>query len=45
MNEVMVLTPLNSAEMSMKDMGIDIEPGSGVAAAQEYLRSTRQARF
>ena len=45
LNEVMVLTPLNSAEMSMKDMGIDIELGSGVAAAQEYLRNTRQARF
>ena len=45
LNEVMVLTPLNAAEMSMKDLGIDIEPGSGVAAAQEYLRSTRQARF
>ena len=45
LNEVMVLTPLNSAEMSMKDMGIDIDLGSGVAAAQEYLRNTRQARF
>ena len=45
LNEVMVLTPLNAAEMSMKDMGIDIELGSGVAAAQEYLRNTRQARF
>ena len=45
LNEVMILTPLNAAEMSMKDMGIDIELGSGVAAAQEYLRNTRQARF
>ena len=45
LNEIMVLTPLNAAEMSMKDLGIDIELGSGVAAAQEYLRSTRQARF
>ena len=45
LNEVMALTPLNAAEMSMKDLGIDIELGSGVAAAQEYLRTTRQARF
>ena len=45
LNEVMVLTPLNAAEMSMKDLGVDIELGSGVAAAQEYLRNTRQARF
>ncbi len=45
LNEIMVLTPLNAAEMSMKDLGIDIELGSGIAAAQEYLRNTRQARF
>ncbi|MEX2525961.1 MAG: aminotransferase class V-fold PLP-dependent enzyme [Gammaproteobacteria bacterium] len=41
LNEMMVLTPLNGAEMSMKDLGIDIELGSGVAAAQEYLRNTK----
>ena len=45
LNEVMVLTPLNGAEMSMKDLGMDIELGSGIAAAQEYLRNTRQARI
>lgn len=41
LNEMMVLTPLNGAEMSMKDLGMDIELGSGVAAAQEYLRNTK----
>ncbi len=45
LNEMMVLTPLNSAEMSMKDLGMDIELGSGVAAAQEYLRSTKAPRI
>jgi len=40
MNELMVLTPITGAEMAMKDLGIPIELGSGVAAAQEYLRST-----
>ncbi|QQE12270.1 aminotransferase class V-fold PLP-dependent enzyme [Planctomycetota bacterium] len=38
LNELMVLTPLIGAEMAMKDLGMDIELGSGVAAAQEYLR-------
>ncbi|MEQ8938244.1 MAG: aminotransferase class V-fold PLP-dependent enzyme, partial [Gammaproteobacteria bacterium] len=38
MNELMVLTPINGAEMAMKDLGYPIELGSGVAAAQEYLR-------
>lgn len=41
MNEMMVLTPITGAEMAMKDMGWNIELGSGVAAAQEYLCSTR----
>ena len=41
LNELMVLTPITGAEMAMKDLGIDIELGSGVAAAQEYLRSTK----
>ncbi len=45
MNELMVLTPLNGAEMAMKDLGYPIELGSGVAAAQEYLRSTKQDRM
>jgi alanine-glyoxylate transaminase/serine-glyoxylate transaminase/serine-pyruvate transaminase len=40
MNELMILTPLAGAEMAMRDLGINVEPGSGVGAAQEYLRST-----
>ncbi len=45
MNELMILTPLAGAEMAMKDVGIPIELGSGVAAAQEYLISTASDRF
>ena len=40
LNELMVLGALSGAEMAMKDVGIDIELGSGVAAAQHYLRDT-----
>lgn len=40
LNEVMLLSGLAGAEMAMKDLGIDIELGSGVAAAQEYYRTT-----
>ena len=39
LNELMVLGALAGAEMSMLDVGIKIEPGSGVAAAQQYFRS------
>ncbi|MGH8645502.1 MAG: aminotransferase class V-fold PLP-dependent enzyme [Gammaproteobacteria bacterium] len=45
MNELMILTPITGAEMAMKDLGIPIELGSGVAAAQEYLRQTSKDRF
>jgi alanine-glyoxylate transaminase/serine-glyoxylate transaminase/serine-pyruvate transaminase len=45
MNELMVLTPINGAEMTMKDLGYPIELGSGVAAAQEYLRTTAKPRI
>jgi alanine-glyoxylate transaminase/serine-glyoxylate transaminase/serine-pyruvate transaminase len=40
LNELMVMAPIVGAEMAMKDLGIPIELGSGVAAAQEYLRTT-----
>ncbi|MDZ4738074.1 MAG: aminotransferase class V-fold PLP-dependent enzyme [Rhodospirillaceae bacterium] len=40
MNAPLILTGIAGAEMAMRDAGIEIEPGSGVAAAQEYLRST-----
>jgi alanine-glyoxylate transaminase/serine-glyoxylate transaminase/serine-pyruvate transaminase len=42
MNEMMILTPIAGAEMAMKDLGYPIKLGSGVAAAQEYLCSTKQ---
>ncbi|HEY5703487.1 MAG TPA: aminotransferase class V-fold PLP-dependent enzyme [Gammaproteobacteria bacterium] len=41
LNELMILIPINGAEMAMKDLGYPIELGSGVAAAQEYLRNTK----
>jgi SUF system NifU family Fe-S assembly protein len=40
LNELMLLGALGGAEMAMRDVGIDIEAGSGVAAAQEYWRRT-----
>ena len=40
LNELMVLGALSGAEMAMKDIGINIELGSGVAAAQRYLRDS-----
>lgn len=45
LNELMLMVPLSGAEMSMKDLGLDIELGSGVAAAQEYLLSTAKDRI
>lgn len=45
LNEMMILTPIAGAEMAMHDLGIKVELGSGVAAAQEYLCSTKQPRF
>ena len=38
LNELMLLGALAGAEMSMIDVGVKIEPGSGVAAAQRYWR-------
>jgi alanine-glyoxylate transaminase/serine-glyoxylate transaminase/serine-pyruvate transaminase len=37
-NELMLLSALGGAELSMLDNGIKIEPGSGVAAAQRWWR-------
>jgi alanine-glyoxylate transaminase/serine-glyoxylate transaminase/serine-pyruvate transaminase len=39
-NEIMLLSGLAGAEMAMKDLGIGIDLGSGVAAAQAYYRHT-----
>jgi alanine-glyoxylate transaminase/serine-glyoxylate transaminase/serine-pyruvate transaminase len=41
MNEMMILTPVAAAEMAMHDMGMKVRLGSGVAAAQEFLCSTK----
>lgn len=40
MNAPLILTGIAGAEMAMRDADIAIEPGSGVAAAQEHLRAT-----
>ncbi len=42
LNELMLLGALGGAEMAMLDVGIRIEPGSGVAAAQRYWRGNDQ---
>ena len=41
LNELMLMSALAGAEMAMRDAGISVEPGSGVAAAEEYYRATR----
>jgi alanine-glyoxylate transaminase / serine-glyoxylate transaminase / serine-pyruvate transaminase len=38
LNELMLLGAIAGAEMAMLDVGVKIEPGSGVAAAQSYWR-------
>jgi alanine-glyoxylate transaminase / serine-glyoxylate transaminase / serine-pyruvate transaminase len=40
LNECMLLGAIAGAEMAMRDVGIKIQPGSGVGAAEEYWRST-----
>lgn len=40
LNEMMIMTPIISAEMSMRDLGMGIAAGSGVVAAQEFLRQS-----
>jgi len=45
MNELMILTPITGAEMAMKDLKYPFQLGSGVAAAQEYLRSTAKPKI
>ncbi len=40
LNECMLLGGLAGAEMAMRDVGVKLTPGSGVAAAEEYWRST-----
>ncbi|HEY9057136.1 MAG TPA: aminotransferase class V-fold PLP-dependent enzyme [Aurantimonas sp.] len=43
LTEVMALSGLATLEMAMKDLDYPIKLGSGVAAAQEYYRSTKSA--
>lgn len=38
LNEIMCLTALAGSEMAMRDLGVPVEAGSGVAAAIEYYR-------
>jgi alanine-glyoxylate transaminase/serine-glyoxylate transaminase/serine-pyruvate transaminase len=40
MTDVMALAGIATAEMCMVDLGLDIELGTGVAAAQEYYRGS-----
>jgi alanine-glyoxylate transaminase / serine-glyoxylate transaminase / serine-pyruvate transaminase len=40
LNELMLAGGITGAEMAMRDVGMKVTPGSGVAAAQEYWRST-----
>jgi alanine-glyoxylate transaminase/serine-glyoxylate transaminase/serine-pyruvate transaminase len=40
LNELMLMQALAGSEMAMRDIGVQIEPGSGVGAAEEYYRST-----
>ncbi|MGZ8164990.1 MAG: aminotransferase class V-fold PLP-dependent enzyme [Methylobacter sp.] len=40
MNDVSMLGALSGVEMALLDNGFNIKPGSGVAAAMEYYRST-----
>jgi alanine-glyoxylate transaminase/serine-glyoxylate transaminase/serine-pyruvate transaminase len=42
LNELMLLGGLAGAEMAMRDAGVKVTPGSGVAAAEEYWRGTAQ---
>lgn len=43
LNELMLLGAIAGAEMAMLDVGVKIEPGSGVAAAQKLWRSSTPA--
>ena len=48
LNELMLLGAISGAEMAMCDVGIEVVPGSGVAAAQEQFRagqSTKETRI
>ncbi|HTP37840.1 MAG TPA: aminotransferase class V-fold PLP-dependent enzyme [Methyloceanibacter sp.] len=44
LNELMLLGAIAGAEMAMRDVGIEIEFGSGVAAAQAHFRGVQAAK-
>lgn len=44
LNEIMILSALAGAEMALRDSDIDVQPGSGVGAASEFLRTTATKR-
>jgi alanine-glyoxylate transaminase/serine-glyoxylate transaminase/serine-pyruvate transaminase len=44
LNELMLLGAIAGAEMAMNDVGIEVELGSGVAAAQAEFRGAAQVR-
>lgn len=44
LNELMVLQALAGSEMALRDAGMKIELGSGVAAAQQYFFETQTTR-
>jgi alanine-glyoxylate transaminase/serine-glyoxylate transaminase/serine-pyruvate transaminase len=39
-NELMLLQALAGAEMALRDVGVPVAAGSGVAAAEEHFRAT-----
>ena len=39
LNELMLCSAIAGVEMAMRDVGVDVEPGSGVGAACEYWRA------
>jgi len=43
LNELMLLGAIAGAEMAMLDVGVKVEPGSGVAAAQKFWRNNAPA--
>jgi len=40
LNELMLLGAIAGAEMALRDVGVQVTPGVGVAAAEEHYRST-----
>ena len=44
LNELMLLGAIAGAEMAMRDVGIEVELGSGVAAAQAHFRGGARAQ-